>query len=1044
MCDELRAGQRVRLKSNPGRVGTLSGERIERKGSIRLEVHFEDGSEFVPKLALDLVTSEASSPYSLMRDKRFLRARDLRSALTHYRLSGRLADMIYSLDTTNTDFYAYQFKPVLSFLDSPCRGILIADEVGLGKTIEAGLIWTELRSRENARRLLVLCPAMLREKWRRELRDRFGIDAQLCSSGDLLSLLEGEAAAPGKEFAAIASLQGMRPPTGWDDEEQEDAHVSRSSALARFLRDHGQDQPMLDLVIVDEAHYLRNPETQTARFGRLVRPVAEHLVLLSATPIQLRSTDLFNLLNLLDRDTFPYESSFETALAQNAPLVRLRDRLLGQPVVLEDYLSALKDAAAAWQLGESEMLRGMLEQPPTQEDLESLPRRLDLAEQLDRLNPVSKVVSRTRKRDVHERRVVRAAVALRAEMSAVETRFYQEVTGRVREYCANRNIAEGFMLTFPQRQMCSSMAAACAAWNNRVDELDEEIEEIVWEAFGGDAETGRSSVKPLVVELSRMARDVGTTFTALKQADSKFALLRDQLLEYWRRFPDAKVILFAYFRATLHYLQERFTELGVSTALLMGGMDKDEVLRRFASPGGPRLLLSSEVASEGVDLQFSALVINYDLPWNPMRIEQRIGRIDRIGQKSDRILIWNIFLGDTLDDRVYTRLFDRLQIFEQALGASEAILGEQVREMSYELLRHHLSPEEEAAVIEQTRIAMENNAQLANRLEEQASRLVAHGDYLQIRINAARDLNRYVSSGDLLVYVKDFVESKFKGASFISVDEELLLYEVDLGAEARADFDGFLEQERLKGRTKLAAPGAGRQLCRFENRLGVSHPGAETVSQYHPLVRWVSQRRRAEAEAARHAPIAALQIDGALIQDIPAGSYVFAVQRWEVSGEHLLHRLAYEAALLNGQDSVPWLGPERAELLITSAALRGSNWLGAGSDLESFPVHEFFTEAVDALDSRYEKFVDRVQVESRDRINFQLQLLDRHEKAGVQALQELIAQLRVEGKMRTIGANEGRIRKLRERTADRRARLTSRLEITHEQRLAAGGVIRVV
>jgi SNF2 family DNA or RNA helicase len=598
MSDDFRAGQRVRLKSNPGRVGTLSGERMERRGSERLEVHFEDGSEFVPALALEKVTTEVSSPFALMRDLRFLRSRDLRSALTHYRLSGRLADMIYSLDTTNTDFYAYQFKPVLSFLDSPCRGILIADEVGLGKTIEAGLIWTELRSRENARRLLVLCPAMLREKWRRELHDRFGINAQLCNATDLLALLEGEADGPGKEFAAIASLQGVRPPVGWDDdEEHEDIRVSGSAALARFLRDHGQDEPVLDLVIVDEAHYLRNPETQTARLGRLIRPVAENLAFLSATPIQLRSTDLFNLLNLLDRDTFPYESSFETALAQNAPLVRLRDRLLRQAISVDEYCAALDEASAARDLGESEMLKRMIEQPPTQEELQSLSKRLELAEHLDRLNPISKVVSRTRKRDVHTRRIVRAPVALRAEMSAVEIRFYQEVTERVREYCKNRDIAEGFMLTFPQRQMCSSMAAACRAWNSRVNELDDEIDEIVWEAFGGDAENGRTSVKPLVAELSRMTREAGASYAVLKEADSKFAVLRDQLLEYWRRFPDAKVILFAYFRATLHYLQERFAEVGVPSALLMGGMDKDEVLRLFASPQGPRLMLSSEVAS---------------------------------------------------------------------------------------------------------------------------------------------------------------------------------------------------------------------------------------------------------------------------------------------------------------------------------------------------------------------------------------------------------------------------------------------------------------
>ncbi|MGC9491274.1 SNF2-related protein, partial [Vibrio genomosp. F10] len=96
----------------------------------------------------------------------------------------------YSMETTNTDFFAFQYKPVLSFLEAPSKGILIADEVGLGKTIEAGLIWTELRARMDARRLMILCPAMLREKWKYELMHRFGIDADLMNAEDLLHELK--------------------------------------------------------------------------------------------------------------------------------------------------------------------------------------------------------------------------------------------------------------------------------------------------------------------------------------------------------------------------------------------------------------------------------------------------------------------------------------------------------------------------------------------------------------------------------------------------------------------------------------------------------------------------------------------------------------------------------------------------------------------------------------------------------------------------------------------------------------------------------------
>ena len=108
----------------------------------------------------------------------YRRAMDPRGAITHHRLSGKLANLIYSLNATNTEFLAYQFKPVLHFLESPGNGILIADEVGLGKTIEAGLIWTELRARQEAKRLLVVCPAMLKPKGVAELSNRFGVQAQ--------------------------------------------------------------------------------------------------------------------------------------------------------------------------------------------------------------------------------------------------------------------------------------------------------------------------------------------------------------------------------------------------------------------------------------------------------------------------------------------------------------------------------------------------------------------------------------------------------------------------------------------------------------------------------------------------------------------------------------------------------------------------------------------------------------------------------------------------------------------------------------------------
>ena len=150
----------VRLVNDPIQVGMLTGREQMRRKRRMLQVQFADVMRWVPESQLEYVQDYRLSPLDMLETKKLGRPEDLRRTLTHVKLSGRLADVIYSMEATNTDFYAYQFKPVVKVLESPSNGILIADEVGLGKTIEAGLIWTELRSRFDMRRLLVLCPVV--------------------------------------------------------------------------------------------------------------------------------------------------------------------------------------------------------------------------------------------------------------------------------------------------------------------------------------------------------------------------------------------------------------------------------------------------------------------------------------------------------------------------------------------------------------------------------------------------------------------------------------------------------------------------------------------------------------------------------------------------------------------------------------------------------------------------------------------------------------------------------------------------------------------
>ena len=338
----MEPGNMVRLKADPGRVGVTTGKNKQIGPDTRWQVVFPDGKEFHKDIHLEFILDDDDEhPVDLLRQGKLGRASDLRGNLTHIRLNGRLANLIYSMDTTNTDFYAYQFKPVLNFLDAPSNGLLIADEVGLGKTIEAGLIWTELRSRFDIRRVMVLCPAMLREKWQAELIRRFGIDAAILTPRDVNRYFREYRTGERLEYAMICSMQGFRPRKGWyRDQDIRDP----ASMLARFIEEVKHQEPLLDLLIIDEAHYLRNPESMTSNLGRLLRDVSEHVILLTATPIHLKNTDLYQLLNIVDENTFNQPNVFDEILEANAPLIQARDAVLSKELHQEAFISMLEEA----------------------------------------------------------------------------------------------------------------------------------------------------------------------------------------------------------------------------------------------------------------------------------------------------------------------------------------------------------------------------------------------------------------------------------------------------------------------------------------------------------------------------------------------------------------------------------------------------------------------------------------------------------------------------------------------------------------------------
>lgn len=1039
----MKPGSKVRKIANPSRIGVWTGDTSGSEDRLRYLIVFPDGDEYVLAESLELVTNDAQQdPYELIGQGRFGRVPDLRGAITYHRLSGKLANLIYSLNTTNTQFLPYQFKPVLHFLDSPSNGLLIADEVGLGKTIEAGLIWTELRARQDARRLLIVCPAMLREKWKAELGNRFGVSAEIVDAKGLLENLREVKQDPQSSFALIVSMQGVRPSSGWDDDD--DPSLSYSAQLARFLRETELEDSLLDLVVIDEAHYLRNQNTKTHLFGELLRPISLSMVMLSATPIQLKSTDLFNLLNLLDQDAFPYETSFDVVLRMNEPVVRLRDRILAGAVDSAEFLAAIEEINSKPYYKNSQQVKYLLESPPDDSTLSSPRGRAELGDLLDRLNPLSKVVTRTLKRDVTEGRVQREALVIKAEMTKYEAAFYEAVTDKIREYCCRMDVSEGFMLTIPQRQISSSMAAACQGWLNRLDDVEPD-QETLYELdphYGEEAaqrgvraRQGKKPAGDLVKELVAIAREIGNV-SALRNHDSKYSELVASLKRYWREYPKKKVVLFAFYKNTLRYLAERLREDSIESVVLHAGVDKQSALKLFEDPNGPSILLSSEVASEGVDLQFSSLLINYDLPWNPSKIEQRIGRIDRIGQEAPKILIWNFIYEETIDDRVYSRLLDRLNIFERALGSMEMLLGDEIRSLSYELLSHQLTPSQEEERIDKARIAIENVNLIQNTLEEEASGLMAHGDFIQNKVKAANELERYVRGEDLKAYVQDFFLKQYPGTRLLSDPKAHDLFRIELSTDARVDFTSFVNRNFLQTRTALLSLEVPKLL--FENRLGKSLPGIERITQDHPLIRFISER----SKNSNYFPVAACRV---ALSDprFPPGVYAFTVSRWALSGSRDIERLEYAVRHFDNKNMIDG---ELAEWLVNKAAQEGTDWLEAGNLIDLREAAALQDQCRAQLEESFHAYRASYAREDIDRIQQMINFLEIHLERKRQKLQERIATLEVSGderRKRILPALRGQLEKERLRVEQKIAEIKSREKLDADDNLVSSGCILV-
>jgi len=346
-------------------------------------------------------------------------------------------------------------------------------------------------------------------------------------------------------------------------------------------------------------------------------------------------------------------------------------------------------------------------------------------------------------------------------MTDAERGFYRAVVEfvRARYRSEGKDTALLFGLMMPQRQLASCIPAMVEYYESQVgsvpvtgglDEEESDTEGEDWDVAG--AENDPAGRRQQLRELIRKWYREG-------QPDSKFEALRQSLEHLQVTQPGEPVVIFSYFKKTLEYLSRKLGALGYSNTVISGSftpLERDQRINNFRQ-GKYQILLSSEVGSEGLDFQFCHILFNYDLPWNPMVVEQRIGRLDRFGQKAERILIFNLSAPGTIEDEILNRLYKRINLFESYIGDLEAILGGEITSLTKDLFDPDLSEEQRKEKIDQAGLLLEKRKLQFEEWERSSPQFIGHDEYYRQEVDRAQVLGRFIRAEDILVFVEDFL-----------------------------------------------------------------------------------------------------------------------------------------------------------------------------------------------------------------------------------------------------------------------------------------------
>lgn len=868
-------GQLIALRSDRNITGAIIGI-IEGYPETRYQVFTAAGIQTYYES--QIISQDSQDEIENVNAERF------HAGLTASLIRNPTISSLYSLNTAQIDFIPHQFRPVLKFIRSDRPRLLIADSVGVGKTIEAGLILRELQARSNLDSVLIICPRPLitEKKWETEMK-RFGEEFTSIKSGDLfrhcIHELDMDGEWPEKYKRAIIPYSLF--------DENNVFGTDRRPGLLRV------DPPKFDLVIVDEAHHIRNTATYAYRAVSRFCDAAEAVVMLTATPVQLQDDDLFVLLNLLRPDMIIDRNTFHDMAEPNGYINAAAKLVRGykegwQQAAYEQLCLATETEWGKKVFRGNPALRDIFA-ALKKKDI-SIEERVKLISDIENMHTFSNLISRTRRRDIGEF-TIRKPYTVAVDFTPEQRDLHDRVLSVIHDILSKIHCTDNtkFMMTTIRRQTASCIFGLVPTlksilYRHLSEIMDDDDETVDWDKLNAD--NSIASIYARIEEILIMAQE-------LPPEDPKF----DAMLEVIRKKScDAKknkIMIFSSFKHTLGYLNRRLTKQGLRVGMIHGGVPDDERLelrKRFDPAVTPAedknaldVILFSEVGCEGLDYQFCDCMINYDLPWNPMKVEQRIGRIDRNGQTSESVAIYNMITPGTVDADIYERCLLRIGVFHSSIGDCEDILGEVTDEIRKLVDNFELTDEERREKLQQITDNKVRFLKEQEELEEKQRDLFGiHVPQSAFDKELKNATNYWMSSGNIqnliLCYLKQRLEA----------DREYILGTKELKKLRLSQDARMLLLDDYK-RTKFPRSEANRKWRRwlesgeqllditFESRCLKENPDATLITVTHPLTKIAAEYLQSKGKVVTQLRVTT--------DRFAAGEYPFAIYQWKLSGE---------------------------------------------------------------------------------------------------------------------------------------------------------------